>query len=124
MRILVVDDEPMVQFLLQQFLTDEGHSVEIAQNGVDALERLESQSFDLIFTDIHMPYMSGIGLVEQIRQRGYRIPIVVMDSYPEPFLESHVHDCACAVLAKPFELNEVRQVLSQVGVLLLRGGSP
>lgn len=123
MRILVVDDEPMVQFLLEQFLTEEGHSVEIAQNGVDALERLETEPFDLIFTDVHMPYLSGIGLVQRLHQQGCTIPIVVMDSYPEAFLESGFADRACALLAKPFDLSEVRQVLQQVGTLATQGGS-
>ncbi|MFN7016839.1 MAG: response regulator, partial [Fimbriimonadales bacterium] len=48
MRILVVDDEPMVQLLLSQTLEEAGHTVDIATNGVDALERLRTHTYDLL----------------------------------------------------------------------------
>lgn len=113
MRILVVDDEPMVQQLLTQALEDEGHSVDIATNGVDALTLLETHAYDLLFTDVHMPRMSGIDLVRTVRQRHRTLPIVVMDSYPDAFLESDVGAEAFAMLAKPFDLSEVRRVLHE-----------
>ncbi|MCX7925262.1 MAG: response regulator, partial [Fimbriimonadales bacterium] len=102
MRILVVDDEPMVQLLLTQALEDEGHTVVVAPNGADALERLAERDYDLLFTDIHMPRLSGIDLIRTVRQRNTRIPIVVMDSYPDVFTESEVGAEAFALLAKPF----------------------
>ncbi len=121
MRVLVVDDEPMVQMLLEQFLCSEGHTVTVVSNGKQALAQLAEQSYDLIFTDVHMPQMDGISLVRQIRAQGSPCPIVVMDSYPDLFLESGSADEALAVLAKPFDLWEVRQILhsletTQVGL--------
>ncbi|GIV10503.1 MAG: hypothetical protein KatS3mg019_2594 [Fimbriimonadales bacterium] len=114
MRILVVDDEPMVQLFLSQALEDEGHSVDIASDGVDALQRLHAHAYELIFTDVHMPRMSGIDFVRTVRRRHLRVPIVVMDSYPDAFLESDVGAEAFALLAKPFDLDEVRRVLHEV----------
>lgn len=119
MRVLVVDDEPMVQLLLSRALEDEGHLVEVAPNGADALQRLNESSFDLLFTDVHMPRMSGIDLVRAVRQQGKRIPIVVMDSYPDLFTESEVGAEAFALLAKPFDLCEVRRVLREAEQLLV-----
>lgn len=119
MRILVVDDEPMVQLLLSQALEEAGHFVEIASNGSEALQRMSQYSYDLVFTDIHMPYMSGIDFVRAVRQRGWRTPIVVMDSYPDLFLESEVGAEAFATLAKPFDLSEVRRALQQAEQLLI-----
>ncbi|OYT72848.1 MAG: hypothetical protein CFK49_05055 [Armatimonadetes bacterium JP3_11] len=113
MRILVVDDEPMVQQFLSQALEDAGHRVDIAPNGVDALTLLETHAYELVFTDVHMPRMSGIDFVRVVRQRQLRIPIVVMDSYPDAFLESDVGAEAFAMLAKPFDLSEVRRVLCE-----------
>ncbi len=120
MRILVVDDEPMVQLLLQQFLTGEGHQVDLAANGCEAVERLQSCTYDLVMTDVHMPYMNGDTLVAWIRQKGIPTAIVVMDSYPEAFLENTPAEWVFAVLAKPFDLSEVRQILHQLGTVPVR----
>lgn len=109
----------MVQMLLSQALEDEGHIVDIAPNGADALQRLAEHHYDLLFTDVHMPRLSGIDLVRAIRREGKRIPIVVMDSYPDLFLESEVGAEAFALLAKPFDLCEVRRVLHAVEQLLV-----
>ncbi len=117
MRVLVVDDELMVQMLLEQFLTLEGHEVEVVSNGKEALARLEASSYDLILTDVHMPQMDGIEFVRQVRSRGWCCPIVVMDSYPDLFLESGSADEAFAVLAKPFDLWEVRQILQSLDMM-------
>ncbi len=116
MRILVVDDEPMVHLLLSQALEDEGHTVVLAPNGADALEQLKAGDYDLLFTDIHMPRLSGIDLVRAVRQNNKRIPIIVMDSYPDLFMESEVGVEAFALLPKPFDLSEVRRVLREVEI--------
>jgi CheY-like chemotaxis protein len=114
MRILVVDDEPMVRFLLTRFLEEEGHTVDEAADGIDALEHLNQRPYDLLITDVHMPRMSGIDLVRSLRRRGNSIPLIVMDSYPDLFVESDVGAEAFALLAKPFDLSEVRRVLQQL----------
>lgn len=111
MRILVVDDEPMVRFLLVRFLEEEGHTVNEAADGIEALEQLSRRTYDLLITDVHMPRMSGIDLVRAVRRQGNRVPIIVMDSYPDLFTESEVGAEAFALLAKPFDLSEVRRVL-------------
>ena len=114
MRIWVVDDEPMVRFLLVRFLEEEGHTADEAADGIEALEHLNRRAYDLLITDIHMPRMCGIDLVRAVRRQGNRIPILVMDSYPDLFTESEVGAEAFAMLAKPFDLSEVRRVLQQL----------
>jgi DNA-binding response OmpR family regulator len=114
MRILVVDDEPMVRFLLVRFLEEEGHTVDEAADGIEALEHLSRRAYDLVITDVHMPRMSGIDLVRALRRQGNRVPVLVMDSYPDLFTESEVGAEAFAMLAKPFDLSEVRRVLQML----------
>lgn len=111
MRILVVDDEPMVRFLLTHFLQEEGHIVDEAVDGVEALEHLCQHAYDLLITDVHMPRLSGIDLVRTLRSQANDTPVVVADSYPDLFAESDVGGEAFALLAKPFDLDEVRRVL-------------
>ncbi|MFN7017492.1 MAG: response regulator, partial [Fimbriimonadales bacterium] len=69
---------------------------------------------DLLLTDVHMPRLNGIDLVRAVRQQNKRIPIIVMDSYPDLFVESDVGAEAFALLAKPFDLCEVRRALQAV----------
>ncbi len=114
MTILVVDDEPMVRFLLSSLLEDEGYTVLIASNGSEALDILERQTVDLLITDTHMPMMSGIDLVRVVHQRYPYLPIIVMDSYPDAFLESASAERVFATIAKPFDLCEVRQALQNL----------
>jgi CheY-like chemotaxis protein len=119
MRILVVDDEPMVRFLLVRFLEEEGHTVDEAADGIDALEQLSQRAYDLLISDVHMPRLSGIDLVRAVRRQGNRIPLIVMDSYPDLFAESEVGAEAFALLAKPFDLSEVRRVLQELEPLTI-----
>jgi two-component system chemotaxis response regulator CheY len=60
MRILVVDDEPEYRLIMRSILTSEGHEVILAENGEDALEKLEGGGMDIVVTDIYMPVMDGI----------------------------------------------------------------
>jgi CheY-like chemotaxis protein len=60
MRVLVVDDEPEYRLIMRSILTSEGHEVVLAENGEDALEKLEGGGIDIVVTDIYMPVMDGI----------------------------------------------------------------
>lgn len=67
-RILVVDDEPLVQRLLLEVLGKQGHEVEIVDNGDKAIERLNNGEYDIIFLDIKMPGTSGIDIYKQLQK--------------------------------------------------------
>jgi CheY-like chemotaxis protein len=78
-RILVVDDEPVNQKLIENFLAVQGHSPEFASNGFEALEKIKS-GFDLVLLDIRMPGMDGIEVVRRIRENpeSADIPIIMI----------------------------------------------
>ena len=67
-RILVVDDEQVVRDVVNRVLTGEGHRVETVDNAADALEKIESQKYDLMLVDIKMPGMSGVTLYKRIQK--------------------------------------------------------
>jgi two-component system response regulator PilR (NtrC family) len=80
-KILVVDDEQsMVQFL-GIVLRKEGYQVTTSSNGKDALEKVRNDSFDAVITDIRMPGMDGIQLLEGIKKVDPTLPVVIMTAY-------------------------------------------
>jgi signal transduction histidine kinase len=113
-RILVVDDEESIQKLLTGVLEMDGHDVQLASNGRDALDRLHAEPFDLIITDIKMPVMGGPDMYRQLQQEGnplaQRVIFITGDTVaPDTrgFLQSVDND----VLAKPFRLRDVRETV-------------
>ncbi|PDW02324.1 HD domain-containing phosphohydrolase [Candidatus Viridilinea mediisalina] len=79
-RLLIVEDDPNIRFFCQRLLGSQYH-VNIAENGVLALEFLAEQTFDLVITDIQMPMMSGIQLLKQIREHHAEVDTLVMTAH-------------------------------------------
>jgi len=79
--ILVVDDEPNALFGLCQILTDEGFKVIPAGNGKEALERLKTESINIIITDEKMPDLSGMELLSEVKKLDKQIPVILITAY-------------------------------------------
>ncbi|WP_170984640.1 adenylate/guanylate cyclase domain-containing protein [Rhodoligotrophos defluvii] len=106
-RILVVDDNEANRDLLRRRLLQEGHQVELAQSGRQALQMLEKEEFDLILLDLIMPGMNGIEVLERLKsdQRLYQVPVVMISGLSETdavirCIEAGAED----YLPKPFNL--------------------
>ena len=80
-KILVVDDEQSMTQFLGIVLRKEGYQVTATNNGRDALEKVRSEGFDVVVTDIRMPGMDGIQLLEGIRKLDPTLPVVIMTAY-------------------------------------------
>src|SRR5262245_15370157 len=65
-RVLVVDDEKAIREMLAEFLDMEGYAVKTAEDGLAAVSELERQQFDLVISDLKMPRMGGIALLDEI----------------------------------------------------------
>ncbi len=82
-RILVVDDDPDLAQLLQYLLTERGgYEAVVASSAEEALARAETEDWDVVLTDMHMPGATGLELAEEIHRRRPRIPILLMTSQP------------------------------------------
>lgn len=103
-KILVVDDETTVRMILAEVLRKDGYLVYTAENGEQALERLESQSFSLVITDIMMPGITGMQLLESVKNRFPETQVIIITSHAslESSLEALRHG-AYDYLFKPFE---------------------
>ena len=80
--ILTVDDSPSMRALLRHALVAEGYRVSAAEDGVDALDRIDEAAPDVVITDINMPRMDGFGLIEAVRrtERWANVPILVLST--------------------------------------------
>src|SRR6267142_4077447 len=80
-KILVVDDEQSMAQFLAIVLRKEGYQVSTVSNGKDALEKVKAEPFDVVITDIKMPGMDGIQLLQQIKKHDPSLPVVIMTAY-------------------------------------------
>lgn len=80
-RVLVVDDDPIVGQCFEQVLAPKGYAVIRARGGVEALDRLEREEYDVVYTDIKMPGMSGIEVARRIRASSPWLPVVIVTGY-------------------------------------------
>lgn len=81
-RILIVDDEEFILFLLQEELEEEGFVIDTALNGEICLEKIENFIYDLVILDINMPIMDGIDVLEKIKRKN-DIPVIMHSAYIE-----------------------------------------
>src|SRR5580698_3255574 len=80
-RILVIDDEPDIRESLETLLTIEGYSVELAHNGTEGLQKLESRGYDIVLLDLMMPDKSGMEVLQEFRQRDQLTPVFMITAY-------------------------------------------
>jgi CheY-like chemotaxis protein len=110
-KILVVDDDPVIQMTLQRVLEQGSHVVAVAGDGQKALARFDSDSFDLVILDIFMPGMDGLEAMRLILKRRPDVPIIMTSGRPdtpnsisEPdYLTMATKLGAVSALPKPFK---------------------
>jgi len=118
-RILLVDDDPMITELVVDMLGIEGYDVDTATNGLEALQKLERQRYDLIITDLHMPKLDGSGFYRELAQRKlHSLKRIIFLTGTTGMSEEHrfVQESGVPVLLKPFNVSDlielVRRLLS------------
>ena len=111
-RIIVVDDEVVITEILSDFLGMEGWEIETATSGPAALETLESSSFDLMISDLKMPEMSGLELMEKVLNKDEGVVVIIMTAFGtvETAIEA-MKKGAFDYILKPFKMEEVVQIV-------------
>lgn len=108
LSILLVDDDDLVREATAWMLTDAGHNVTEAADGVAALDHLLHRGpVDLLITDINMPRMDGLELAHQSKTRWPTMPVLLVSGRPQP-------PGTQAYMAKPFGWNRLMQAVAQV----------
>ncbi|HHI97747.1 MAG TPA: response regulator [Thermodesulfatator atlanticus] len=120
-RILIIEDDQELRDVLADYLKLKGqYEVETAEDGLKGLKLLKSSHFDLVITDITMPYVSGIGILTIIKRDHPEIPVIAITGYGEEVKSLAQEKEADAVLAKPINTDELLKLLNK---MLAKGGS-
>jgi signal transduction histidine kinase/ActR/RegA family two-component response regulator/HAMP domain-containing protein len=121
LNILCIDDEPLLRELLREILERDGHSVSLAdggQNGVDEFRAAagRKQPFDVVLTDLGMPYFDGRQVVEVIKRESPHTPIIMLTGWGTFMKEDgDIPEQVSGILTKPPRSNELREMLRRVG---------
>ncbi len=115
-KIIFCEDEPSVQKLIRVALRSTPHEIHIVGNGAEGLELIERELPDAVFTDVSMPVLDGLQLIDELKSRPHleHIPVVVVTASVQPHQieEAHQHSIA-GHLSKPFSVNDLRANVEQ-----------
>ena len=116
-KILIVDDDPVVRSLLTEYLTKHGYKVEVLSHGSECLQRLKTEQPDMLILDLIMPSMSGLQVLQSIReaQQTINLPVILLSANTES--ESGAYKIgikADGYIQKPFEIKSMLEMIEQV----------
>lgn len=114
-RILAVDDDPLILSLLETSLEAFGYRCVLAKDGLEALELLKKGDFAIVITDLTMPRMDGMALLKHVKDLYPRIDVIVVTGYTETFSYTDVIKAGAAdFISKPFNVDELEAKLNRV----------
>lgn len=118
LKVLIVDDEQLIRRCLQNEIPWSEHDIEVmatAKNGVEALKLLREMEIDVVITDIKMPRMTGIELIENALSRGITSRFIILSGYGEfEYAKQAVNLGACSYLLKPIEPSELLEAVIKI----------
>ena len=113
-RILVAEDNPTTQRLIQLILGSGGYQVEMAVNGAEVVERVGRENYDLILMDCQMPLVDGFSATRTLRARGDRVPVIALTAHAQ---KEDAERCLAAgmddYLSKPFRQQQLLEVVEK-----------
>ena len=113
-KILIVEDEAMMRNLLLKILESEGYQVTLASSAAEALEKLESEKYDLLLSDVKMPGMNGFELLEKVKNKWSDMAVIVMTGYGDAYtIKEALMKGADEYLSKPFKSHEVSLIIER-----------
>lgn len=109
--ILLIEDDDVLRKIMEEFLEESGYLVLKASDGLEGIEMIDKETFDMIITDIVLPNVSGIGVIKMAKARHPKVPIICITGYgyfPEKLAEEEHAD---KVFHKPFEFKELAEAV-------------
>ncbi|MGA2108263.1 MAG: response regulator [Syntrophorhabdales bacterium] len=112
-RILLVDDEEHIRLLFKEELEEEGYAIDLASNGVEALEKVKAQRFGLVVLDIKMPGMDGIQTLNEIKKIDKDQPVILCSAYGE-FKQDFSSWVSDAYVVKSADTRELKDAIRKI----------
>lgn len=115
--VMLVDDNDLVRDVLEEFLDEEGHQVLLVADGQQAISDYRTYRPDLVVTDLLMPGISGIEIIQQLRREAPTLPILVISGGGATggnLLQQAAEAGASATLTKPFAIKKFMDVLCEL----------
>ena len=113
-RILVVDDSLLQRKKIEKTLVDAGFLVDLASDGNEALKQRETNPYDLVITDLHMPGLDGLGLIRSIRENDKELPILVITSDTQEPVEEECRQLGVQdFLGKPINFSALPELVQK-----------
>lgn len=118
-NVLICDDSNLARKQVLRSLPENlSTDVQLAKNGEEALEILRSQNIDILFLDLTMPIIDGLGVLQALQDDGIQLPVFVISADVQPEMQSRVMDLgAKAFLRKPIQVNILNEHLRTHGFL-------
>lgn len=115
-KILVADDEEPLRAIIKESLELFGYEVVAVENGRELLEQLDANptGFDLIITDLQMPEVNGMQVLQEIKARHNSVPRILCSGALDSEVEQKVTELGGACLGKPFKLRELKAIVKEM----------
>ena len=113
-RILVIEDDLDVLSMIIKHLKYLNYEVITATDGMEGLKQLDSAEYDLVITDIVMPYVSGVGVVTALKEKRPHVPVIAITGYGKEPEAAAMEKKADLVLAKPVKMSALKNYIDDL----------
>ena len=105
--LFIIEDDEQVLSMMRSYFEYLGYKIITASNGMEGLKMVSSEKYDLVITDIVMPYVSGVGIITVIKEKMPKVPVIAITAYGKNPERLAAEKQADVVLRKPFEMEKL-----------------
>jgi DNA-binding response OmpR family regulator len=112
--LFIIEDDEHVLGMMKTYFEYLGYRIITASDGMEGLKMLDAEQYDLVITDIVMPYVSGVGIVSVVKEKSPDIPVVAITAYGKNPERLAAEKHADVVLRKPFEMEKLKDHVARL----------
>jgi DNA-binding response OmpR family regulator len=113
-KLLVIEDDQGVLDTIAKHLSHAGYAVVTAADGMEGLKKIKADSYDLVITDIVMPYVSGTGVVTSLKETNPTIPVIAITGFGPESEAVAAEKKADLVLSKPVKMSKLKKHIAEL----------